>query len=451
MNKNKILLPPETLAVKTEADICVVGGSCTGVFAALRAARLGAKVVLLEKSNRLGGVATLGLVGMWHSLFDITRSRQIIGGLTFETLERLEKTAACSTFRQPTDYYGIRLNSEELTLELDAMVMAEKNITLYLQTSFSQAVMAAPGQVQAIVAEDKSGRYAIRAKVFIDASGDGVLTRSAGLAMRRPEHPQPPTSCARFSGWSFPDGFNLQACMDKYREKLPDLPCGYYWDMSIPNSQLHMLAGTRVLQCDCNDADEITRAELTARRQIKAILAMLRMEFPQRQICLETLPAAIGIREGLHIYSVGTLRGEELLAGRRFPDAIANGTYPVDIHNDTDATISLKALNGTARVYRAGQLLSAERWLPEGEVLPFYQIPLSCLIPKKAFNVLVAGRMLDADRDAFGAVRVMVNLNQCGEAAGVAAWQAWKGQHGVASVNPAETRRLLQAGGAIII
>jgi len=137
MSENTMTLPPETVPVKIEADICVVGGSCTGVFAALRAARLGAKVVLLEKSNRLGGVATLGLVGMWHSLFDITHQQQIIGGLTFETLERLEKTGACTTFREPTDYYGIRLNSEELTLVLDTMVTSEKNITLYLQTSFS--------------------------------------------------------------------------------------------------------------------------------------------------------------------------------------------------------------------------------------------------------------------------------------------------------------------------
>ena len=451
MDKSRITLPPETVAVKTEADICVVGGSCTGVFAALRAARLGAKVVLLEKSNRLGGVATLGLVGMWHSLFDITRQQQIIGGLTYETLERLEKAGACTTFRKPTDYYGIRMNSEELTLELDAMVTAEKNITLYLQTSFSQAVMAGPGQMEAIVAEDKSGRFAIRARVFIDASGDGVLARGAGLAMRRPEHPQPPTSCARFSGWSFPDGFNLRQCMDKYREELPDLPCGYFWGMPIPNSQLYMLAGTRVLQCDCNDADEITRAEITSRRQIKAILDMLRREFPDRPICLEALPSAIGIREGLHIESAGTLTGEELLAGRRFPDAIGNGTYPVDIHNDTDATISFKSLDGAVRVNKGDQRIHTGRWLPEGEVLPFYQMPLSCLIPRGAVNVLVAGRMLDADRDAFGAVRVMVNLNQCGEAAGVAAWQAVQSGGGISRIDSAETRRLLQAGGSIIM
>jgi hypothetical protein len=221
--------------------------------------------------------------------------------------------------------------------------------------------------------------------------------------------------------------------------------------MPIPNSQLFMLAGTRVLQCDCSDPDEITRAEITSRRQIKAILDMLRREFPDRKFGLETLPSAIGIREGLHVESIGTLTGEELLAGRRFPDAIGNGTYPVDIHNDTDATISFKKLDGTMRVYRGDQCISTERWLPEGEVLPYYQIPLSCLIPRGAVNVLVAGRMLDADRDAFGAVRVMVNLNQCGEAAGVAAWQAMRDGKGVANVDSAETRRLLKDGGAIIL
>jgi len=84
-------------------------------------------------------------------------------------------------------------------------------------------------------------------------------------------------------------------------------------------------------------------------------------------------------------------------------------------------------------------------------VLPVYQMPLSCLIPRGAVNVLAAGRMLDADRDAFGAVRVMVNLNQCGEAAGVAAWQAVQSGGGISRIDSAETRRLLQAGGSIIM
>ena len=133
----EILIPAEKLPVIEEADICVIGGSCTGVFAAIRAARLGAKVVLIEKQNRFGGVATTGLVCMWHSLFDITGDKQIIGGLTFETMERLEKRKVISPFRDGHGYRHISFNSEELTLELDAMVSEEKNIRTFFHTIFS--------------------------------------------------------------------------------------------------------------------------------------------------------------------------------------------------------------------------------------------------------------------------------------------------------------------------
>ena len=90
---DKFIIEPERkIPVITEADLCVVGGSCTGVFAAVRAARLGLKVVLIEKQNSLGGTAVSGLVNIWHSLHDIDGNNQIIAGLTHEVIERLKKT-----------------------------------------------------------------------------------------------------------------------------------------------------------------------------------------------------------------------------------------------------------------------------------------------------------------------------------------------------------------------
>ncbi len=445
-----ILLPAESVKIAAEADLCVVGGSCTGVFAAVRAARLGAKVVLLERQNRFGGMATLGLVGMWHTLFDFTGQQQIIGGLTYEVLERLEKQQAVSPFRQAAPS-GIRFNPEILTLELDRLLQELPNIRVFLNTSFSTAVMNSEGEVGAIVAENKSGRFAIRAKMFIDASGDGVLCKKTGLPMRRPSRPQPPTTCARFSGWQFPEGFDLRACIEKYRGELPDLPCGYYWGMNYPASALHMLAGTRVLNCDCDDADQITAAEIQGRRQVQALLTMLRKELPELPIALETLPSTIGIREGLHIESIATLKGADMLAGKKFPDAIGNGIYPVDIHNDQDDSILFKRLDGNEHLYKDGKLLSSTRWLPEGEILPYYQFSLRCHIPKGAHNLLAAGRMLDADRDAFGAVRVMVNLNQCGEAVGVAAFHALQQNCSVQSLDYTQIRTSLAKGGSIVL
>ncbi len=441
-------VPAETLPVIEEADICVVGGSCTGLFAAVRAARLGAKVVLIEKQNRLGGLATLGMVSMWHPVYDIGGERQVIGGLTYEMMRRLERRNAIGNFHDYKQH--VRLNSEELTLELDALALEHPNIRLYLHTAFSRVLLREPGVIDAIVVENYLGRFAIRAKQFIDASGDGLLAREAGCRLRLPERPQPPTSCARLANWNTIDAKQLSEMMDQYRHEFPDLPCGYWWGMHIPNSPLFMLAGTRVLNYRPEEQLALTRGELETRRQVRAILDMLKAKVPGCQVTLETLPATLGIRESWHIESLGQVKGEEMLAGTRFPDAIGNGTYPVDIHNDQDETISFRWLDGRYATLRHGKKVDEGRWLPEGETLPFYQFHLRSLIPAGMKNLITAGRMIDADREAFGALRVMVNLNQCGEAAGVAAYQALHTNCGIAEADPGAIRKRLVEGGSIL-
>ncbi len=445
---NETLIPAEKVNVVAEADICVLGGSCSGVFAAIRAARLGAKVVLVERQNRFGGVATTGLVGMWHSLFNTEGDRQIIGGLTFETMERLEKRGAIGPFRAPVS--GIRFNSEELTLELDEMVVELSGIRVFLQTAYSRPIMGDDGTIKAVVIENKSGRSAIKANVFIDATGDGLLCRDAGFAMRLPAKQQPPTSCARFSNWKHTSG-ELKELIERNRAHFPALPCGYSWGMDIPGTGAYMLAGTRILHCNCADAGEITRAEVESRRQIRAIMDAIRREKPDDVPALVALPSAIGLRESYHIQSIKPLTGKALLSPKPVPDAIANGTYPVDIHGDEDDTITFKYLNGDLRVMKSHKTIRHERWLPEGHILSCYKIPLGCLIPENAGNLIAAGRMLDADAEAFGAVRVMVNLNQCAEAAGVAAWQALTSGEPIAETDANVTRELLVRGGSIIL
>lgn len=69
------------IPVVWEGDVCVLGGSATGVFAAIRAARMGARVCLIERQNYFGGTATSGLVNIWHSLMDFDYREQIIAGL----------------------------------------------------------------------------------------------------------------------------------------------------------------------------------------------------------------------------------------------------------------------------------------------------------------------------------------------------------------------------------
>ena len=86
--------PARDVPVVHECDVCVIGGGGTGVFAAVRAARLGATVALVENNGFFGGIATAGLVNIWHSIYDTAGERQIIGGLTVEVIERLQKRDA---------------------------------------------------------------------------------------------------------------------------------------------------------------------------------------------------------------------------------------------------------------------------------------------------------------------------------------------------------------------
>jgi len=413
-----------------ETDLCVVGGSCTGVFAAVAAARLGARVAIIEANGFFGGVATASLVNVWHSTFDTTGKQPIIAGLTAEVIERLKKRRAIVVHGSAS--VGCVLNTEELKIVLDELV-AEAKVRPFLHALFV-APAVRDGRLDAAVIEDKSGRRAIRAAYFIDATGDADVVHRMGLPTYRRENVQPPTTCAILRDLGDAarrhPGFNIhQAIFDR---KYPNaLRPGFSWGAKVPGSRDdYMLAGTRVFGADCSDADQLTQAEIEGRRQIRAVCDILREHFlPGEAGPLVALPAKIGIRETRHARCLHTLTEQELLSGRRFPDAIANGSYRVDIHNARGAGVTFRDLKDTT----------------------FYQIPYASLVPQGAKNLLIAGRSIDADAGAFGAVRVMVNCNQMGQAAGVASALALASRASVSEVDPAKLGQALARQGAIII
>ena len=429
--------PPRETPVVHECDICVIGGSCTGVFAAVAAARLGARVALIELNGFFGGVATASQVSIWHSLKDRSGRQQIIAGLTDEVLDRLRRRDAVTGAHV--------LNTEVLKLELDKIVL-EAGIRPFLHTMFVAPVVE-DGRMTAAIIEDKSGRRAIRAKQFVDASGDADVVHRMGLETYRREHVQPPTMCCilrglKAIGKAHP-GFNIHRVIfdEQYDRALrkgfawsAQVPadCGRPNDGSAPRADDHrMLAGTRVFGVDCSDADQLTQAELEGRRQVDSICELLREHFLEgRGVPLVSLPAKIGIRETRHVRCLHELTVEELLTGKRFPDAIANGTYHIDVHSASGAGVKFRELNEDAM---------------------FYQIPYASLVPRGAKNVLIAGRSIDADQQAFGAVRVMVNCNQMGQAAGVAAWLALDSATDVDAIDVGTLRATLKDQGAVVI
>lgn len=451
---NSVHEPARQTPICHTCDVCVVGGSCTGVFAAVRAAQRGAEVCVIENNGFFGGVATAGLVNIWHSLYDTEGQQQIISGLTEAMVDRLRRRGAV-TDHGPPRLNAFVLNTAELIIELDGLVK-EHNIRPFLHTKFVLPVVE-DGRLVAAIIEDKTGRRAIRAQVFIDASGDGDLIARAGLSFRQLDDLQPPTMCAILHGLQKVHeqnpNFNLADAVHdlQYPEALKK---GLLWASQVPGvADSTMVAGTRAHNADCSDADQLTAASIETRRQVRAMCDLLRNHFSGGESVIAAgLPAYIGIRETRHSDCLHTLSEEEVLNGYRFEDAIANGTYRVDIHHSNKPGLTFRYLDGREEYVAPSQPKEESRWRPEQAENPtFYQIPYRSLVPKDAKNVLVAGRLIDADRGAYGGIRVMVNCNQTGEAAGTAAWLALDSETPVADIDTARLREILSATGAVVL
>ncbi len=438
---------PDKLPVYKEVDICVLGGSCTGVFAAIRAARLGAKVAVVEKQNSFGGVATNALVNIWHSLLDTEFKQQIIAGLTSETMERLAKRKAVARSGKSASA-GFTFNSQELKIELDELI-TEAKVVPYLHSLFSEPYLDQAGNLIGVIIDNKSGRGIIKAKYFIDATGDGDLCHRIGLETYTSSLLQPPTTCAHFEGW---DSYEFYTLLRKHGKEF-NIPDGFVWGAPLPSTDTFMLAGTRVYNVNCTIADDLTRAEIDGRRQIRAIMDMIRKySTSPDQLGLVALPSQIGIRETRHIKCLYQVKDEDALYGKRFDDAIANGSYRLDIHHQDKPGLTFKYLDGTEVYSRPGYPEEKKRWRAETATNPtFYQVPLRSLIPPKYPNLMIAGRMLDASITAFSGIRVMVNMNQLGEAAGVTSYLALHQNKPVSQIAYQDVRNELKKGGSIVI
>ena len=444
----QITEPVRQTPVIAEADLCVLGGSCTGVFAAVRAARRGARVVLVEKQNCFGGTATCGMVNIWHTLHDIDFTEQIIRGLTEEVIDRLRQRDAILE-KSGDEQMAYKLNTAELKMELDRLVLTEKKIQPMIHT-FYVAPILEQGVLCGVIVETKSGRKAILAKAFIDATGDGDLAAHCGVPFEIPENLQPPTTCAKI--WDMPkkETCNWQVLLQEHGKEF-HYKSGYPWFAEVPIiPNVFLCAGSRVFGANCTDAEQLTAAEFEGRRQIRAMMDLLHKYGPKEsKPQLIALASSIGIRETRRFRCLHTLTETEVLEGHHFHDAIANGTYRVDIHHHDRTGITFRYLDGREEFARSGFPREKRRWKPEGaEYARYYQIPYRSLVPREIPNLILAGRTLDADRGAFAAARVMVNCNQMGEAAGVAATLILEQNRSYADLDPTQIRRLLVEGGS---
>ena len=189
----------------------------------------------------------------------------------------------------------------------------------------------------------------------------------------------------------------------------------------------YILNMSRIIRRSAVSSWDLTAAEIEGRRQAHEIVAFMKKHIPGFENCrLISTGPVIGVRESRKIDGAYKLTADDLLTNRMFPDAIAMGGYPIDIHSPDGGKTN-------------------HRHLKKGS---WYSIPYGCLHAPQAENLLVAGRCISATHEACAAVRVTPVLMGISEAAGIAAAMAAQADGIAANVDTEALRAAIrQAGG----
>lgn len=449
--------PAREIPVLAKCDIAVFGGGPAGICAAVAAARMGKRVILVERYGFLGGVATAAGVNIWHAFYTADGETQIIAGLAEEIVSRLASQHAVRNGKPDGKTGHWEVCTETAKLVFDDLTVGS-GVKLLLHTFLSDVIMDGNRVVAALV-ESKSGRFAIEADTFIDATGDADLVRRTRTATQKGNAQgrcQPPTLCFRVGG--IVERLNYTEIQTElFREPMDYngafYPCFLWGNKGIWDANDHLFAGTRVPGVNAADVRDLTRAEIEARYQMRWVIGKLKKSPGGEKVFLRDIATQIGVRESHRIISEHMITRKEVLEGKVFEDAIALGTYPIDIHHPTGPGIIFEQLNGQRLEVRGDGTHHYSRWdgAEDGAPLlstPYWAIPYRALVPQQLENVLAAGRCIGADHEAAGAIRVMVTAMQTGQAAGVAASICQNGA--VREVSPKEIRNGLADQGAVI-
>lgn len=410
-------------------NVIVVGGGFAGVAAALAAARGGAQVLLVEKSNCLGGAASNCLVNPFMPYKTEIDGEKVplSQGIFMELHKKLE---ACGAMK------GETFLEEELKLILNESLLEAGVDFLYHAYIFE--VKKNGERIESITVATKSGKLEIEADYFIDATGDAQVAYLSDcptvLGREGDNLCQPMTLCFRVGNVDTARFFASRERMNKAHaealsngELINPRENILLFRSTIPNV-LHFNT-TRVVKKNPTDPFDVTESEIIARKQVYEIYEFMKKHADGLENSFLMMTAAeIGVRESRMIVGDYVLTESDCRACAKFDDAIAACNYDIDIHNPEGS--------GTSHYY-----------FPAGE---YYTIPYRSLIPKTVSNMLVAGRCISSDHGAQASYRIMPTVCCIGEAAGTAVSMASKKGVSVREINVKELQKILVENGAFI-
>lgn len=420
----KVHRDAQEIPVKAKVDVLVCGGGPAGIGAALGAAKGEVSVMIIEKNNCLGGLATTGLVTTFagSSIFSdsedddpVVNRRQVIKGVVWEFIERLiqEDGAISPEELNKTGQNDAATFDIEVYKRVADEIMEEWGINLLYHTMITGAIMDGE-TIKGVVIENKAGCQAILADVIIDATGDGDVAYLAGASykMGRDEDgkTQPLTTMFRIGGMPEVGKEQIEKFSKYPKAKVqpyflfweaPEFIYGHVCIFGTPRKGEYRCEMTRSVDKNGLNPDDLTKAEIECRRQIPKIVEYFRKEYPGAEnVYLIDSAGTVGVQDSRRIVGEYEMTMDDLLECREFEDVIALGCYPIDLHNPMGRGYDMRFIKYPGQAYG---------------------IPYRCIVPAKIENLLVAGRCISADFIAESAIRISSTCMAIGEAAGTAA------------------------------
>ena len=412
-------------------DTVVVGGGTAGTSAAISAASGGNKVLIVEKTSSLGGTPVHALVTPMMPSFIPTHEEN------FHAIEARLKEKGVQT-REDQGLMGYLWSTPEtLAMSLEELYLEQGGMLLYDATLTACSVK--DGRLEAICVASVDGPHALCAEQFVDATGDAVLSRMAGVPcatgdtegnnqMASLRFEMGGIDVERYRSWclSLGDefsplkqgyfwesamvagkGFKLEPLFNEgvKRGLLEPEDLVYYQCFSLPGEPGCMAFNCPHIPALKKNTDALARSEalVAGRQKIARLVRFLTSMMPGfEQAFLIREASMLGIRESWRISGNYMLTEDDYLGRARFADAVAKGDWYIDIHSATKGLVHMDK-------FKRGE---------------YYEIPYRCLTNKIVDNMLTVGRCISTSFAVQASIRIQPTLIDMGDSAGKACARA---------------------------
>lgn len=389
--------PARDIPVVETADVLVIGGGPSGVAAAIAASRTGARTILAERYNHLGGLWTGGLVLPLLSTHAINKQNTVtrtLHGIGGEILQRLQEIGMAIHDINPV------VDPEATKYVLEVMLKESGVMPLY--HCWASNVIVESNTIKAVLLETKSGRVAISPKTVIDCTGDGDILHLAGEDYDIMNY-----ELGLVHRLGNIDRINKDLAGDR------DLNIG--GETPIPSvNWVNMVGG------DYEDALDFRRlSELQQQQRIEIWEGVqeIRSVPGYEEVFLLDTAAQQGVRMSRILKGEYRLTLEDSMTFKSFDDNIGiSGAW-------------------TSLLYQSRRVPMDER--------PLWQIPYRALLPQKTKNLLVAGRCFSFEQDLFQDARIIGTCLITGHGAGVGAALASNMGNSVQELDVKEIQKIL--------